>query len=128
VAFSHEVLYLLPDLQTHARAIEHCLRPGGVYFAVMGVHTRSPLMVEWHDANAEKLGLPPLYDVDDVITTFSDNGFETSVGHLAIGFVPMTGLGHHGEGGVLDWLAYYSNDKILFRFTSHGDSTSSESR
>jgi SAM-dependent methyltransferase len=128
VAFSHEVLYLLPDLVPHARAIHRSLRPGGVYFAVMGVHTRSPLMVEWHGVNAEKLGLPPLYDVDDVITTFLDNGFEASVAQLAIGFVPITALGHHGEGGALDWLTYYSNEKVLFRFTCQRDSISDESR
>jgi SAM-dependent methyltransferase len=128
VAFSHEVLYLLPDLVAHARAIHRSLRPGGVYFAVMGVHTRSPLMVEWHGANEEKLRLPPLYDVDDVITTFLDNGFEASVAQLAIGFVPITDLGHHGEGGALDWLTYYSNEKVLFRFTCQRDSISDESR
>src|ERR1700750_1768850 len=54
VAFSHEVLYVLPDLAPHAAAIYSCLRPGGVYFAVMGVHTRSPLMVEWHTADREE--------------------------------------------------------------------------
>src|SRR4051794_4877841 len=32
VAFSHEVLYLLPELSTHASAIYGSLRPGGVYF------------------------------------------------------------------------------------------------
>ena len=78
VAFSHEVLYLLPDLVAHARAMHRSLRPGGVYFAVMGVHTRSPLMVEWHSVNVERLRLPPLYDVDDVITSFLDTGFEAS--------------------------------------------------
>ena len=121
VAFSHEVLYVLHDLDAHARAIHRSLRPGGVYFAVMGVHTRSPLMVEWHSANAERLRLPPLYDVDDVIATFLDNGFEASVVRLAIGFVPITGLEHHRQGSALDWLAYYSDQKLLLRFTRAKD-------
>ena len=128
VAFSHEVLYLLPDLVAHARAMHRSLRPGGVYFAVMGVHTRSPLMVEWHSVNAERLRLPPLYDVDDVITSFLDTGFEASVAQLPIGFVPITGLGHHGGGGTLDWLSYYSSEKVLFRFACRRDSISDESR
>ena len=76
VAFSHEMLYLLPDLAPHAAAIHRALRPGGVYFAVMGVHTGSPSMVEWHAANQEELRLPPLYDVDDVIATFQRAGFD----------------------------------------------------
>jgi len=46
VAFSHEVLYLLHDLPAHARAIFGALGPGGVYYAVMGVHAGSPLMAD----------------------------------------------------------------------------------
>jgi SAM-dependent methyltransferase len=128
VAFSHEVLYLLHDLDTHARAIRRSLRPGGVYFAVMGVHTRSPLMVAWHRANAEKFQLPPLYDVDDVITTFLDKGFEASAARLNIGFVPITGLGHHSAGSAIDWLNYYSDQKLLLRFTLQIDPIPHDSR
>jgi SAM-dependent methyltransferase len=118
VAFSHEVLYLLPDLSTHAVAIHRSLRPGGLYFAVMGVHAGSPLMVQWHAAHRQELGLPPLYDVDDVISIFGQAGFEASVARLAIRFVPVTGhhQDHDHEGGSLDWLAYYHDQKLLLRF------------
>ena len=55
---------------------------------------------------------------------------------LPIGFVPITGLGHHGGGGTLDWLSYYSSEKVLFyssekvlfRFACRRDSISDESR
>jgi SAM-dependent methyltransferase len=116
VAFSHEVLYLLPDLDTHARAIHRALCPGGVYFAAMGVHTGSPMMVEWHASAREELQLPPLYDVDDVISTFRRAGFDASVARLAIRFVPCGSDGHHGEGRAFDWLTYYSDHKLLLRF------------
>ena len=116
-AFSHEVLYLLPDLAPHATAMHSSLRPGGVYFAVMGVHTGSPLMVEWHAANREELALPPLYDIDDVIATFRRAGFDASVARLAIRFVPTTGHGHDHDGRSLDWLAYYHDQKLMLRFT-----------
>jgi SAM-dependent methyltransferase len=115
VAFSHEVLYVLHDLPAHARAVFGALAPGGVYYAVMGVHSASPMMAEWHAANAAEMGLPRLHDIDDVVATFRDAGFDASVARLAIGFVPT--LGHHHERHNLsDWLDYYSDQKLLLRF------------
>jgi SAM-dependent methyltransferase len=116
VAFSHEVLYLLHDLPAHAAAIFDALAPGGIYYAVMGVHTGSPLMAEWHATNAAELGLPQLYRIDDVATTFRTAGFDVSVARLAVNFVPATGHGHDGN-RLLDWISYYNDQKLLFRFS-----------
>ena len=117
VAFSHEVLYLVHDLSVHASAIFGALAPGDVYFAVMGVHSRSPLMAEWHSANVEELHLPKLYDVDEVVAAFRGVGFDASAARLAMGFVPAVGHGHHGRGHLLDWLDYYHDQKLLLRFS-----------
>jgi SAM-dependent methyltransferase len=116
VAFSHEVLYLLHDLASHARAIFDALAPGGVYYAVMGVHCRSPLMSEWHAANAAELDLPPLYDIPDVVDTFRGAGFDASAARLAARFVPTAGHGHREPGRLLDWLEYYYEHKLVLRF------------
>ena len=72
------------------------------------------MMVEWHTAHRQELRLPPLYDVDDVISTFQRAGFEASVARLAIRFVPVTG--HDHEGRSLGWLDYYHDQKLLLRF------------
>jgi SAM-dependent methyltransferase len=117
VAFSHEVLYLLHDLPAHAEAIFRALTPGGVYFAIMGVHAASPLMIEWHAANAEELRLPELYDIDDVIAVFQAVGFDAAASRLAMRFVPAVGHAQHGPGRLLDWLRYYYDEKLLLRFT-----------
>ena len=117
VAFSHEVLYLVHDLSAHASAVFGALAPGGVYFAVMGVHAHSPLMAEWYSANVEELSLPKLYDIDEVVATFRGVGFDASVARLAMGFVPAGGHGHHGRGQLLDWLDYYYDHKLLLRFS-----------
>jgi SAM-dependent methyltransferase len=115
VAFSHEVLYLLHDLPAHAAAIYGALAPGGTYYAVMGVHARSPLMVEWHSANVEELHLPQLYEIDDLVTIFRTAGFDASVARLAMHFVPAAGHGHDGS-QLFDWLNYYYDQKLLLRF------------
>jgi SAM-dependent methyltransferase len=117
VAFSHEVLYLVHDLAAHAQALSAALRPGGVYYAVMGVHAASPLMAAWHRANAEELGLPTLYDIDHVIAVFEAAGFQAAASRLAIRFVPAAGHGHHRQGRFLDWLDYYGDQKLLLRFS-----------
>jgi SAM-dependent methyltransferase len=119
LAFSHEVLYLLEDLVAHASGLFDALRPGGTYFAVMGVHGGSPLMAAWHAANAAELGLPRLYELDEVAGVFQGAGFSVSVANLKLGFVPVSAhrRGHDHRGDLLAWLDYYSREKVLFRFT-----------
>jgi len=116
VAFSHEVLYLIHDLSAHAAAVFGALAPGGVYYAVMGVHTRSPLMAEWHAANVDELRLPELYDINDVVATFRAAGFDASAARLALKFVPAASHGHHEGYQMFDWLNYYYDQKLLLRF------------
>lgn len=119
LAFSHEVLYLLEDLRTHASGLFDALRPGGAYFAVMGVHGGSPMMAAWHAANAAKLGLRRLYDLDEVAGVFEAAGFSVSVANLKLGFIPVSAHrhGHEHRNDLLAWVNYYSREKILFRFT-----------
>jgi SAM-dependent methyltransferase len=115
VAFSHEVLYLVHDLSAHARAIHTALAPGGVYYAVIGVHAGSPLMTEFHRENADALGLPPLREIDDVLAAFEAQGFDAAVARLKIGFVPADGRQHHERGRTLEWLDYFYDQKLLLR-------------
>lgn len=116
-AFSHEVLYLLHDLDGHAQAMFGALAPGGVYYAVMGVHTASPLMAEWHRSNAEELHLPALYDLDEVVAVFTAAGFDAAASRLVIRFVPTSASAHDGPASLLGRLDYYCNQKILLRFS-----------
>ena len=112
VAFSHEVIYLIEDLDAHADAVFEALTPGGVYFAVEGVHSASPMMVAWHAEAAKALGLPPLRDLDEVVSAFDARGFSVSAARLQFGFVPTNG---HKE-NYFEWLTYYHDFKPLFRF------------
>lgn len=115
-AFSHEVLYLLHDLPAHATGIFAALAPGGVYYAVIGVHTGSPLMVNWHRDNVEALNLPPINAIDDLIAVFEAAGFEAAAARLSVRFVPAAGHHGHDRGRLLDWLDYYYDQKLMLRF------------
>jgi SAM-dependent methyltransferase len=118
LAFSHEVLYLLEDLVAHASGLFGALRPGGTYFAVMGVHGGSPMMAAWHAASAAELGLPRLYDLEEVAGAFEGAGFSVSVANLKFGFIPISAHrhGHDHRRDLLEWLDYYSREKVLLRF------------
>jgi SAM-dependent methyltransferase len=117
-AFSHEVLYLVSDLPAHAASIFPTLRSGGAYFAVMGVHAGSSLMSSWHAAASGELRLPRLYDLDEVAQTFEAVGFDVAVSRLQFRFVPVSAHrpDRDGSSPLLDWLDYYSHDKVMFRF------------
>jgi SAM-dependent methyltransferase len=112
VAFSHEVLYLLEDLTPHAAAIHDALAPGGVYYAVMGVHADAPTMVDWHARNAERLHLPPLHALDDVIASFTEVGFEAAVARLNVRFIPASSPATSFPAG----LDYFYDHKVVLRF------------
>ena len=112
VAFSHEVLYVIHDLAAHAAAIHAALAPGAPYYAVMGVHAGSPGTAEWHAENADRLDLPSLYSLDDVIRAFTGAGFEAAASRLKIGFVPLSG---HARSFPAD-LSYFYEHKVMLRF------------
>jgi len=117
VAFSHEVIYLIEDLEAHATAVFDALIPEGVYFAVEGVHRDSPMTAAWHAKAAEELGMPPLRDLDEFVAAFDAVGFNVSAARLELGFIPASG---HKE-NYFQWLAYYHDLKPLFRFQRPSD-------
>jgi SAM-dependent methyltransferase len=116
-AFSHEVVYLLPDLAAHAHDIKAALRGGGTYIAAMGCHTDSSLWPRWRTLIAETSSIQ-LYDhsLEDVSKAFTEAGFTVSVRPLALdAFMPVT-IGSAYFPKVTDQLRYYSEEKVLFRF------------
>ena len=72
----------------------------------------APTMADWHARNAERLNLPALYALDDVIASFAAVGFEAAVARLKMGFVPAT---RHAESFPAS-LEYYYDHKMMLRF------------
>ncbi|WGF88657.1 class I SAM-dependent methyltransferase [Marinivivus vitaminiproducens] len=116
VAFSYEVIYLLPDLAFHARQIAQALRPGGVYYAVTGCHTASPLWPRWRELIAATSNAPVQdHAPDDFIQAFAGAGLEVSFRQFGYkGFVPAV---RHREyyPDPIDAIRYADQDKLLFR-------------
>ena len=116
-AFSHEVLYLLPDLAAHAKDMKAALRPGGAYVAAVGCHTDSAVWPHWRKLILETSSIP-LYDhsLEQIAKAFSDAGFTVGVRPLALdAFMPVT-VGSQYFPKITDQLRYYNVDKVLFRF------------
>lgn len=66
-----------------------------------------------HAENAERLYLPALYSLDDVIGAFTAAGVETAASRLKIGFVPLS---DHARSFPAD-LSYFYEHKVMLRFT-----------
>ena len=116
LAFSYEVIYLLPDLAAHAAAMWHALRRGGAYYAVTGCHTDSPLWPLFRKTIAETTNAPVQdRSPDDYAAAFADAGFEVSVRRFGYaGFVPAANDPRYYP-RLMDAVDYAAEHKLLFR-------------
>lgn len=117
LAFSHEVVYLLPDLQAHAKEMNAVLKKGGVYYLAIGEYAENPLWERWKKTVAEFSPVPPqTYSLQDIAKTFQNNGFSVSVRKMVSdGFLPYDASDDkylHNPMELLDFMTQYM---ILFR-------------
>lgn len=90
LAFSHEVIYLIEDLQAHARQVGKVLKTGGHYDAVTCCHADSPLWAKWRPKIAQFSNVSvPNHSVADIASAFRSEGFEVSISRfLENSFIP----------------------------------------
>ena len=116
LAFSHEVLGLLPDLHEHAAAIERLLSPGGVYYAAFGWHGDNPASSMQAPIRAEKkLPFHP-HMLGEVAGAFHSAGFEVSFKRLPLPFflVYEPEITSRRFGGVPEMISCLQDQKVLF--------------
>ena len=116
IAFSYEVIYLLPDITAHAADMYAALRPGGAYYAVTGCHTDSPLWPAFRRAIVESTNAP-VHDrtPEDYATAFASAGFDVSVRRFGYaGFVPVPKDSRY-YAKLIDAIDYAAEYKLLFR-------------
>jgi SAM-dependent methyltransferase len=116
LAFSYEVIYLLPEIDRHAAAIHQVLRPGGVYYAVTGCHTEAPLWPAWRTLIGGTTNAPVQdRSPDDYATAFAQAGFDVSVRRFGYdGFIPAHKDRRYYP-TLMDALDYPDRHKLLFR-------------
>jgi SAM-dependent methyltransferase len=121
VAFSHEVIYLLDDLDAHAKVMAKTLKEGGIYYAAIGCHTDNPLWDEWVKVISAYSNLEVNnYSLNDYADAFFDNGFSVSARPYQIqGFIPIKRKSSYFP-KISDSLHYHSFVKTLFRFEKKG--------
>ncbi len=124
VAFSHEVLYLLPDLAAHAAQMHKALKQNGVYYAAIGCHTDQPQWDEWVSLISSYSNVSvQSYSLDDYANAFMEAGFEVSVQPFKLsGFFPLKQNNPYFP-RVTDTLRYYESDKVIFRFKKSNANT-----
>ncbi|ROQ01849.1 methyltransferase family protein [Stella humosa] len=118
IAFSHEVVYLVPDVAHHARQVLAALRPGGVYYAATACHTGNRLWPLWRRLIEERSRLEfPDRSLDDYAAAFHEAGF--SVGMRSFGPGGFAPYKPHSDSDyyptVEDRMYAMTDAKVLFR-------------
>ncbi|WP_077967282.1 class I SAM-dependent methyltransferase [Ensifer adhaerens] len=125
LAISHEVIYLVEDIDAHAADIFKALKPGGVYYAVTGCHTDNPLWPKWRDLVAKRTNtIVQDRSITDYANAFARAGFEVSGRKLEFeGFIPYVADGWTPD--FADALDYYTQTKIVFRLVKRSNEAAS---
>lgn len=120
IAFSHEVIYLLKDLEQHTQEIFHALKADGVYYVALSAHTDNPNWLRIRDSFIKSLGIKPqdhsLYQIVDI---FERQGFTAEARKFKFDrFLPLKPFKEERDiFTMLEALDFYSEYKVLFRFT-----------
>ena len=118
IAFSHDVIYLLPDLEEHAATISRVLKTNGVYYAATGCYAEMPLWPIWKKEVESYSNVPlPDYSINDFAKAFWNAGFDVAIQKcIPEGFITCWEGRETYFPQVTDFLKYYDY-KIIFRFS-----------
>jgi len=122
VVFSHEVVYLLPDLTAHAKEIHNLLKPGGVYYIAIGAYTDNPLWQRWRGIVSTFSPVRPQdYSLQDIALAFQKNGFTVAVQKLACaGFFSYDATDDRYLKSPEELVDFMTNRMMLFRMKKDG--------
>ncbi|RJE87091.1 class I SAM-dependent methyltransferase [Paenibacillus sp. 1011MAR3C5] len=119
VAFSLAVMYLLPDLQEHARKMKQALKPGGVYYATYADYPNNPSFPLIKERiNAHSAVPMQEHTLDDIAGAFFKEGFQVSIRRMIPEeFVELSPVSIWYR-NVADHLQFAYEQAYLFQFTA----------
>lgn len=117
VAFSHEVIHLVPSIESHAQQMRAVLKVGASYYVARSFH--APEVWRKHKAGLERQGLTPLdLTPESVVKAFEEADFDPSVRLLPFNWFTQCGEKDTEDyDGIMNMIEHYSRHKLLFRFT-----------
>lgn len=121
IAFSHEVLYLLPDLESHAACMARTLKNGASYYAAIGCHTGNPLWMQWRKLIADATSLPVYdYSLDDYARAFQKAGMRVEMKAFQLPDFVLIKPDNAYFPKATDSLHYHTDVKIIIRASMAG--------
>jgi SAM-dependent methyltransferase len=116
IAFSHEVLYLLPDLESHAACMARTLKNGASYYAAIGCHTDNPLWNDWRSLITQSTNLPVHnYSLDDYANAFRKAGLRVEMKTFQLPEFVLIKPDNSYFPKAADSLNYHTNVKTIIR-------------
>lgn len=109
LAVSTSVLYLIQDLEGHARQIKTALKPGGVYYTSYTDYSQNPSLPTIREKiNAYGALKMQEYELDDIADAFRSQGFAAGIRRLPVlDFVPIDSQ---------DRFFSAINDRLMFEY------------
>ncbi len=115
IAFSHEVLWLIEDMDQHAAQMAQALKPGGVYYAVHGYFPDAPGWEHHLPIIMSGFGLKPhAHHLYDIAALFRDYGFAVQAQKFnPTSFLTIDPRQQAWFSNMLEELDYFYNKVIL---------------
>jgi SAM-dependent methyltransferase len=119
IAISSSVIYLIQDLQDHARQIKHALKPGGIYYATYTDYAGNPSLPRMtREINRFGEGEMQEYTLDEIAMPFLEEGFAVAARLMPVtGYIPIQIPERFFE-SVADRMQYEYTQAYMFRFVA----------
>jgi len=120
VAFSISVMYLLTNLEEHARKMKRILKNSGVYYATYTDYSKNPALLDIKKS-IDTFGAVPmqLHSLNHISEAFFKEDFSVSIGKLpAEKYIPVSRNDEWFK-NITDRMQFEYEEAYIFRFVNH---------